>query len=143
MCCRPGKIILKQDDGTKVKPERMKKGKREKEREKKGLEVFGYSFVQEGGALKSPLENSGEFCLLVLRYIPPADFMGMEGKRGCVFQRDTVCVASRLIVTQSFKSLLKHTAEDTHTHTQEKGVIDRKRAGGKKRGNEIEEEDLG
>lgn len=44
---------------------------RKEERQK-----FGQSFVKEGGALKSPLENTGEFCLLVLHYIPSADFMG-------------------------------------------------------------------
>lgn len=39
---------------------------------------FGHSFVKEGGALKSPLENTGEFCLLVLRYVPSADVMGTD-----------------------------------------------------------------
>lgn len=54
-------------------------GKREREREKRGeRQNFGQSFVKEGGALKSPLENSGEFCLLVLHYVPCADFMGTD-----------------------------------------------------------------
>ena len=53
---------------------RSKERGRKEERDKN----FGQSFVKEGGALKSPLENSGEFCLLVLHYVPCADFMGMD-----------------------------------------------------------------
>ena len=56
---------------------RGKKREREREREKRGeRQNFGQSFVKEGGALKRPLENSGEFCLLVLHYVPSAEFCG-------------------------------------------------------------------
>lgn len=65
--CRPG--------------EKDRKRSSEKRRERQNL---GHSFVKEGGALKDPLENSGEFCLLVLHYVPTADFMGtnQNQKRG-------------------------------------------------------------
>lgn len=69
--------------GLTVKQKRKEKAERtrgrEREREKRRAN-FGHSFVKEGGALKSPLENTGEFCLLVLHYVPSADFMGTRQK---------------------------------------------------------------
>lgn len=51
-----------------VKKRRKKKGKRKTSESRKKKLQFGGSFVQEGGAFKDPLENTGE--LFVLLYIP-------------------------------------------------------------------------
>lgn len=66
-------------DGKRKKEGKGRKNQRQREREKRRAN-FGHSFVKEGGALKSPLENTGEFCLLVLHYVPSADFMGTRQK---------------------------------------------------------------
>lgn len=60
--------------GRKGKSNQKKGSMRSKKGEKRLN--FGCSFVKKGGASKSPLENTGEFCLLVLHYIPSAEFMG-------------------------------------------------------------------
>lgn len=63
---------------TVLGPEKHKKGKERqvKARKKNQKLQFGASFVKEGGALKDPLENTGE--LFVLLYIP--SLCGNEAK---------------------------------------------------------------
>jgi len=65
-----------------IRGEERRSEKRRDEENKERRQKFGRSCSGKGGALKSPPENRGEFCLLVLHRIPSAHFMGTNREKG-------------------------------------------------------------